>query len=56
MNQVYNTVGEEGVKMSDDQLADLIRECNYKVDLTIDKVLARSTAQPDGTFNILQMH
>lgn len=48
MNEVYETLGDDGVNMSDDDLADLIRECNYKTDLTIDKILARNGAQPDG--------
>ncbi len=51
MNEVYETLGDDGVNMNDDDLADLIRECNYKTDLTIDKILARNGAQPDGTLS-----
>lgn len=55
MNEVYETLGDDGVNMDDDSLADLIRECNYKTELTIDKLLARNGAQPDGKNSRLQM-
>lgn len=56
MNEVYETLGDDGVNMSDDDLADLIRECNYKTELTIDKILARNGAQPDCKIIRLQTH